>query len=118
MAIDLRHMLKVYNYVNDEKRPKVNLKFLGFFAALAVAIAALAVFTIQIQPPGGSSGEYATQTEFVGLSATEIGAGLPSSLADSRLDAWKAQHPDVEIVSAEPVYDGTRLIGYQVTYRE
>jgi len=118
MAIDLKHMLKVYNYVNDDKKPKVNLKFLGIYAALAVAIGALAVFTLQIQPAPQASDEYATKSEFVGLTPTEVASGFTSATADSRLDAWKAQHPDAEMVRTEPVYDGPRLIGYQVTYRE
>lgn len=118
MAIDLKHMLKVYNYVNDDKKPKVNLKFLGIFAALAIAIGALAVFAIQTQPGPDASDSYATKTEFVGLTPTELASGLSPATADDRLDAWKAQHPDAEIVRAEPVYEGPRLIGYDVTYRE
>ena len=118
MAIDLKHMLKVYNYVNDEKRPKVNLKFLGVFAALAVAIGALVVFSIQVPPGGDSSDAYASKTEFVGLTPTEVAAGASSTLAQARLDAWTAQHPDAQIVRTEPVYDGGRLIGYDVMYRE
>ncbi len=118
MAIDLKHMLKVYNYVNDDKKPKVNLKFLGIFAALVIAIGALAVFTVQIQPASNQADQYATKSEYVGLTPLEAESGLSSATADARLDAWNAQHPDVEIVRTEPVYDGPRLIGYQVTYRE
>jgi hypothetical protein len=118
MAIDLKHMLKVYNYVNDDKKPKVNLKFLGVFAALAVAIGALVVFSVQIQPSSQSSDQYATKSEYVGLSATEVAAGLPSSVAEARLAQWKLDHVDAELVNAEPVYDGAKLIGYNVTFRE
>lgn len=118
MAIDLKHMLKVYNYVNDDKKPKVNLKFLGIFAALGLALGALVIFTVQYQPGGETSDPYATKSEFVGLTPTEVASGLTSVTAEQRLESWKAQHPDAEIVRAQPVYDGPRLIGYEVTYRE
>ena len=118
MAIDLKHMLKVYNYVNDDKKPKVNLKFLGVFIALAVAIGALVIFSVAIQPAQNTSDQYATKSEYVGLSATEIAAGMPSSTAEARLAAWKVQHADVELIRAEPVFDGAKLVGYELTYRE
>jgi hypothetical protein len=116
VPIDLKHMLKVYNYVNDEKKPKVNLKFLGVFALLLVAVGAMIFFSVQVQPD--TPGPVASRSEYVGLSPTEVAAGLSPTTADARLESWKAQHPDATIESIEPVYDGPRLIGYQVTYRE
>lgn len=118
MAIDLRHMLKVYNYINDEKRPKVNLKFLGLFAALVVVTGAMIFFSVEVRPSISEPQTPESRTEFVGLTPTEVAVGAPSSLADTRLEAWRDQHPDAQIEHIEPVYDDGRLIGYNLTFRE
>lgn len=118
MSLDIRHMLKVYNYVNDEKRPKVNLKFLGLFAALVVAGGALLVFALNQQessaPPVAATDE---KTDYVGLAPDEALVG-GQTLLEARLQAWYAAHPDADVERIEPVYDGSRLVGYRITYTE
>lgn len=120
MAIDLKHMVKVYNYVNDEKRPKVNLKFLSLFIAFGVALIALVVFAVHVQLPERQSNDAnaASQTDYVGLSPNQPASPGSAQLAEAELAEWKAAHPDAQIESIEPVYRNGQVIGYDVTYRE
>jgi energy-converting hydrogenase Eha subunit F len=118
MSLDLRHMLKVYNYINDEKKPKVNLKFLGLFAALIVAGGALVAFALT-QDAGGPAPVSANQkkTDYVGLAPDESVLG-GDALVQTRLQSWYADHPDANVERVEPVYEGGRMVGYRITYTE
>ena len=114
MSLDLRHILKVYNYVNDEKRSKVNVKFLALFAAFLVAAGALVAFAA-LRPTSGGSGpanDASTHQDFIPLTA-----GLGEGALDQQLAAWQAAHPGAHIDRTEDVYDAHGLlIGEEVYY--
>lgn len=120
---DIRRILKVYNYVNDDTKTKVNIKFVGLVAAF-VAVSALLVAYAAWGPYGSADTTPAAaaeeQTEFVGL--TEVEAALYGSDAErieARLGSWVDQHPEAEVLAMERVYDDNGLwIGYEITYRE
>lgn len=119
VTLDLKHMLKVYNYVNDDKKPKFNLKFLAVFAGLVVAVGALVAFAV-MRPvaPAPDSGA-ASKTDYVGLSPSETAlSGGAGSILQSRMDAWYASHPEAEIESVTPQYQDGRVVGYEIRYRE
>ena len=126
MSLDLKHMVKVYNYVNDEKRHKFNYKFLGLFAGLIVAAGALVAFAVNLttEPAAvnGSSGANdaaaQTKTDYVGLSPGEVATAAASSAeVQERLDSWNAAHPGADIERLQPVYENGLLVGYLITYR-
>lgn len=119
VTIDLKHMLKVYNYVNDDKKPKFNLKFLAVFVGLVVAVGALVAFALLRPTAPAPEAGAASKTDYVGLSPGESAMAAGSgALLQSRLDAWYAAHPDAQVESVTPQYDGGRLVGYEIRYRD
>jgi hypothetical protein len=127
--MDLKRILKVYNYVNDEKHPKVNVKFMGLLAGFLVVGGLLVAFALSNPSPGAGGGEGPAaeegdpQTDFVGLTDAEAllhQADLDrrDQIIQARLDSWLADHPEADIVSMEPHYDGAVWIGYDITYRD
>lgn len=123
-------MLKVYNTINDEQRPKFNIKFLALYGLLAIASLGLFAFALTMSLPeqasdgaaaGGSN--LASQSEpkkdYVGLSPAEIDSGIaPGSLVQDRLASWQEAHPRAQIEKIDPVYEDGRLVGYEITYQE
>lgn len=130
IGLDLRHMLKVYNTINDEQRPKFNIKFLALYGALAVASLGLFAFALTVSLPAQPSDEAAaggsnlasqseTKKDYVGLSPAEISSGLASgNVVQERLASWQEAHPQAQIEKIEPVYEDGRLVGYEITYEE
>lgn len=117
--MNVRKLLKVYNYVNDEKRAKVNLKFVAVLAAFLLSGIALAGFFMLQNPTPGTADGAATHTEYVGLSTEEIAAGrLDPALATERWEAWKAEHPDAVVTQREEVRVAAVVVGWRVTYSE
>jgi hypothetical protein len=127
--MDLKRILKVYNYVNDEKHPKVNVKFMGLLAGFLVVGGLLVAFALSNPSPGagGQAGPAAEQgdpqTDFVGLTEAEAllhQADLDrrDQIIQARLDSWLADHPEADIVTMEPHYDGGVWTGYDITYRD
>lgn len=117
--MDVRRLLKVYNYVNNEKRPKVNLKFLGALAAFLLAGGALIAFAVVQNRSGAPTGPDAAaktcpeRSEYVGLSTDEFAsAPYNAQLPQQRLDTWKAQHPGATITHQEPVTDPSGAVTY------
>lgn len=125
MTLDLKHMVKVYNYVNDEKRRRFNYKFLGLLAGLLVAASALVAFAAQLDPEpaavnGSREGSSASEsrTDYVGLSPAEIASSAAQSgQVQERLDSWYEAHPRANVEGIEPVYERGLLVGYLITYR-
>jgi hypothetical protein len=120
MSVDIRHMLKVYNYVNDDKRPKVNLKFLGLVAAFLIAGVAITAYVIaQSGVPATAPPPAASKTDYVGLGGADaVPAGGSTGLVQSRVDAWHAAHPGASVDRMDPVYRQGVLVGYKITYTE
>ena len=120
MSIDLKHMVKVYNYVNDEKRHKFNYKFLGLFLALVAAASALVAFAAYSAGSGREPDPPSTahnRTDYVGLSPGEAAsAELTAATLQQRLDSWYASHPGADVKGIEPVYERGMLVGYLITY--
>lgn len=119
--MDVRRLLKVYNYVNDERRLKVNYKFAGALLAFLVAGAALVGYVIVQRGAQGPADApaAASKTDYVGLSTAEIQAGtLDARLVEQRWAAWQAEHPDATIEKREEVRAGAVVVGYRVTYHE
>ena len=126
--MDVRKILKVYNYVNDDKRPKVNLKFVAVYAAFLLSVVAMVGFFAAQRlsgdgtsgPGPGSDGSGVAATshrERVGLSQEEIAAGtFQPGTADQRLAAWKAEHPNYVIDKQEAESVGPAVVAYWVTY--
>lgn len=117
MSIDLKHMLKVYNYVNDDKKPKFNLKFLSVFLGLVLAVGALVAFAV-MRPSGPTEGAAASKSDYVGLAPGELALAGSDALLESRLQAWYDAHPDARVESVTPRYQDGRLVGYEIRYRE
>ncbi len=120
---DIKRILKIFNYVNDDKQTKVNIKFLSLVAAFLVTAGLLVAYAAW--GPYGTAGPDDTaaaqeHTEFVGLTPVEASLyGSDADLIEARLDSWLAQHADAEIVSVERAYDDEGLwIGYEITYRQ
>lgn len=122
-------MLKVYNYVNDEKRPKVNIKFVGLLAGFLAVGGLLVAFALTNPAANGNgsdgpaAGQGDPQTDFVGLTDAEalLHQGDPErrdQIIDARVDSWLADHPDADIISMDPHYDNGVWTGYDITYRE
>lgn len=118
MTLDLKHMLKVYNYVNDDKKPKFNLKFLALFLGLVMAVGALVAFAVLRPASPAPESEAASKTDYVGLSPSEMALGAGGSVLQARLDAWYAAHPEAEVESVTPQYQDGRVVGYEIRYRE
>ncbi|MBI2078239.1 MAG: hypothetical protein HYT80_07725 [Euryarchaeota archaeon] len=120
MSLDLKHMVKVYNYVNDEKRHRFNYKFLGLFLGLVVAAGALVAFAVVNAGPRAAPNDAAAsqnRTDYVGLSPAEVASGAVSAASvQERLDSWYASHPDADVKGVEPVYERGVLVGYLITY--
>jgi len=119
--VDVRRLLKVYNYVNDDRRTKVNLKFMGALLAFLVAGAALVGFAIVQRggSPGGEAPTAQSKTDYVGLSAAEIQSGsIDPSMVEQRWATWQAEHPGAVIDKKEEVKAGPVVVGYNVTYHE
>lgn len=120
---DLKRILKIYNYVNDDKRTKVNIKFVGLVAAFLVVATLLVAYAAwgpygSTEPDDGAAAQ--EHEEFVGLTPVEAALyGSDADLIEARLDSWLAQHADAEILSIERAYNADGLwIGYDITYRE
>jgi hypothetical protein len=122
--MDVRKLLKVYNYVNDERRPKVNLKFAAALAGFLLSGAMLVGFVALQQgasPSDGAGPQAAARTDYVGLSTEEIARGqLDPALVQQRWAQWQAEHPGANVEKREEVrvQPGNVLVGYRVTYRE
>lgn len=118
--MDVRKLLKVYNYVNDEKRARLNVKFLALYAAFVVSGLALIGFFVVEGWNGNSAAPVAeSKTDYVGLEPAEVAqAQINSGLVSERLAEWHAAHPDAVIEHQERVEAGGVLIGYRITYRE
>ena len=120
--MDVKRILKVFTYVNDEGRQKVNVKFAGLLAAFLLAGAALAVFALSqsggTAPP--TDNQSATKTEYVGLTPIEAAVyDADPVLVEQRMAQWEEAHPDAQIISKQPHYDDQgRMTGYDVTYRD
>lgn len=119
--MDVRRLLKVYNYVNDEKTPKVNLKFAAVVAALLVSMGALLAYALSHTasgecPPDCTTSE--SQTTYVGLQPGEIASGDPDLTlqAQARLRDWRAEHPNYVVDDLAEVKQGGIVVGYNVTY--
>ena len=120
--MDVRKLLKVYNYVNNEKRPKVNLKFAGALVAFLSAGALLVGFLVMNDgapngsTPGANAGTCPSQTEYVGLDPNDAGSLSTSSLrADSAYAEWQRSHDGWKVEKKEPVSRSGIVIGYLVT---
>lgn len=118
---DLKRILKIFNYVNDDKRTKVNIKFLSLAVAFVVVASLLVAYAVwgpynTTEPETGAAQE---RTEFVGLTPVEASLyGSDAELIDARLATWLEQHPNAEIVSVERAYNEDGLwVGYDITYR-
>lgn len=131
--MDVRRLLKVYNYVNDEKKPKVNLKFAAALAAFVLASGLLIAYALAQRDattcppactsevahgsPGGESGP--SYTIYVGLSSSEISIGGDlTKMAEERLREWRAAHPTYVIDYEDPVEQLGATVGFNVTYHE
>lgn len=117
---DIRRILKVFNIVNDERRPKVNLKFAGTLVALVAVGAVLVTFSALNPPSAPPEAPAQERTEYVGLTPTEVALyGSDIDLIQARYAAWQGEHPEAEIVEVEPHRDAQgRWTGYDITYRE
>jgi hypothetical protein len=122
--MDLKRLLKVYNYVNDPKRPKVNLKFMGLLAAFLVVGGLMILYAVNNPMAGPTSepaaGNHQQKTAFVGLAPSEVSTPMANqALIDARWAAWQQAHPDAEVMSRQAQMDSQgRFVGWQVTYRE
>lgn len=122
--MDIRRLLKVYNTVNDEKRSRLNIKFVGVFAAFLLSVVAFAGF-FALQRGGSDAcvtdcaSSAASQREYVGLSSGELASPVgKSALVEQRWQSWEAEHRDAVVEKRESVEVGGVVVGYWVTYRE
>lgn len=119
--MDVRRLLKVYNYVNDDRKARVNVKFAAALAVfLFASIIGLAWGLAQNSSPSCPPRcDYETsREEYVGLDANEVAtSGNPALLAQARLDEWQRDHPNYEVIEATPVEQGGVTIGFKVVYR-
>lgn len=118
--MDVRRLLKVYNYVNDDRRAKVNIKFAALVALTVAASGVLIFYALKqdnVCPPQCSTPT--SRTAYVGLAPSEIAQGGDVALvAQERLDQWRAAHPDWRVLSVEPVTQGGLTVGFNVEYQE
>lgn len=120
--MDVRKLLKVYNYVNNEKRPKVNYKFAGALVAFLAAGALLVGFLIAQNGGDDSEGSRNLaascnpETTYVGIDPKDAGSiSLSTPTADQEYAAWEAEHRDHKVTKKEPVTMGGVTLGYHVT---
>ena len=120
--MDVRKLLKVYNYVNNDKRPKVNLKFAGALVAFLAAGALLVGFLVMNNgssnngPGSNAVSNCPSTTEYVGLDPNDPGSLSTSAVrADSAFAKWQQDHPGWTIEKKEPVSRGGIVMGYLVT---
>jgi hypothetical protein len=119
----ITELVKTYRWINDPDVPPWNVRFVGalaIFGIVAVGVAGIYLATRTDGPgveayaataPGGR----AVRTEYVGFPPGP--AVADSAPATAALEAWKAQHPDVTILSAEPVLAPSGAVaGYDVVY--
>ncbi len=123
--MDVRKILKVYNYVNDEKRPKVNVKFLAALAAFLVAGAALVTVALLNGGSSPSSSEVPaseSKREYVGLSDQEmermLSGRVNAQTAQQRWTAWQAEHPDAVVEKREEMRLSGVVVGWWVTWHD
>lgn len=135
--MDVRRILKVYKYVNDEKRPKVNVKFLAALGAFLLSGMALIGFFTLEKPGSANPGATAAGAggdareareggrsimEYVGLEPDELAqAQLDPTLAERRLAQWKADLPRSAVIEKEERVEAnvggeTVTVGWRVTY--
>lgn len=116
--MDVKKLVKVYNYVNDEKRPKVTLKFAAVLAAFLLSGAALVAFflTQNGSDVSDASANATTKRDCFSLSSQEMNEAGASALLETKYAAWKAAHPGAEILKEEPIQSSGRTIGYCLTY--
>jgi hypothetical protein len=122
--MDIKRLLKVYNYVNDPKKAKVNLKFIGLVAAFLLVGGLLVTFSILNAPQGPPDAAPQTRTDYVGLTETEaavyaVDPPQMDGIIEGRLDNWIGAHPEAEILDIVRHNNAAGLwTGYDITYRE
>lgn len=119
--MDVRRLLKVYNFVNDERKSRLNYKFVGALAAFLLVGAAIGGLLLAGggSGPGGASANAASsepRTDYVGIPLDTPLTGYDPAAVESAWDDWRHEHPDATIKSREEAYVGMLVYGWYVTW--
>lgn len=128
MPTRIHELVKTYKLLNDPNAPAWNVKFVGAIAgvALLVAGAGAALWASHDQSATPNALYSTTQenrdgsrTDYVGFDPAHFDAaiGFDPARVDDAFAQWQAAHPTVDTFSKVPVWSGSHIIGYNVTYR-
>jgi hypothetical protein len=127
----IHELVKTYKLINDPNSPNWSVKFVGAVAGVVLLVAAVGAiaWASMGHAPGGAEPNQAlasttdnpdgTRTDYVGFDPTHFDATLGPDLGkvDSMVSDWKTAHPGATILSQAAVWNGSHVIGYDITYR-
>lgn len=129
-SMNIPDMVRTYKLLSDGEGPRFSVRFAGAIAGVVVIVAALGALYYFGAPSTESHvpNEFAatsaengdgTRTDYVGFlpGSFSPSIGFDPTQVDSAMRQWYIEHPDAIILSKEPRWVGSHLIGYEIRYR-
>lgn len=130
MPTPVRELVKTYKLLNDPNAPSWSIRFVGAVAAVAILLAgAVAILWVSSDHGAGPAPNAllattqqnadGSRTDYVGFDPTHFDPtlGYDPARVDQMVTDWDAMHQDATVLAKQPVWSGSHVVGYDITYR-
>ncbi|MFA5860383.1 MAG: hypothetical protein WDA16_01680 [Candidatus Thermoplasmatota archaeon] len=131
MPTRIHELVKTYKLINDPNAPSWSVRFVGGIAGIALLLAGVGAIMWAAHSNDAATdspnaflattqdNSDGSHTDYVGFDPARFDAaiGWDPARVDAAYADWQITHPNVQPLAKEPVWSGSHVIGYNVTYR-
>lgn len=129
-SMNIPDMVRTYKLLSDGDGPRFSVRFVGAIVGVVVivgALGALYYFGAPASTTGdpnkfaatSSQGPDGTRVDYVGYLPDSFSPaiGFDPTRVDAAMREWYIEHPNAVVLSKEPRWVGSHLIGYEIRYQ-